>query len=282
MNNREYDFDEEFDEFVENGNNEEDKKKKKRILLIILAILLIILGSVYTGFYLYEQYSAQQGEQELSNIAKTTVATTGNTAVNAVENPIDFASLKATNGDIYAWIVVPNTKVDYPIVQHPTDNAFYLKHDALTKKWQSSGAVYTEYVNNIDFNDMLTVIYGHNGYGDTMFTTLHKFENKEFFEQNEYFYIYTENAKLTYQIVSAFKYDDRHLMYAFNMQDLAARDQFVNMIQNPESSNKNVRTELDKELTRDDNYVVLSTCITNQKSSRYLVSGVLVKYEQTY
>lgn len=281
MNNREYDFDEEFDEFVENGNNEEDKKKKKRILLIILAILLIILGSVYTGFYLYEQYSAQQGEQELSNIAKTTVATTGDT-VNAVENPIDFASLKATNGDIYAWIVVPNTKVDYPIVQHPTDNAFYLKHDALTKKWQSSGAVYTEYVNNIDFNDMLTVIYGHNGYGDTMFTTLHKFENKEFFEQNEYFYIYTENAKLTYQIVSAFKYDDRHLMYAFNMQDLAARDQFVNMIQNPESSNKNVRTELDKELTRDDNYVVLSTCITNQKSSRYLVSGVLVKYEQTY
>ena len=281
MNNREYDFDEEFDEFVENGNNEEDKKKKKRILLIILAILLIILGSVYTGFYLYEQYSAQQGEQELSNIAKTTVATTGDT-VNAVENPIDFASLKATNGDIYAWIVVPNTKVDYPIVQPPTDNAFYLKHDALTKKWQSSGAVYTEYVNNIDFNDMLTVIYGHNGYGDTMFTTLHKFENKEFFEQNEYFYIYTENAKLTYQIVSAFKYDDRHLMYAFNMQDLAARDQFVNMIQNPESSNKNVRTELDKELTRDDNYVVLSTCITNQKSSRYLVSGVLVKYEQTY
>lgn len=281
MNNREYDFDEEFDEFVENGNNEEDKKKKKRVLLIILAILLIILGSVYTGFYLYEQYSAQQGEQELSNIAKTTVATTGDT-VNAVENPIDFASLKATNGDIYAWIVVPNTKVDYPIVQHPTDNAFYLKHDALTKKWQSSGAVYTEYVNNIDFDDMLTVIYGHNGYGDTMFTTLHKFENKEFFEQNEYFYIYTENAKLTYQIVSAFKYDDRHLMYAFNMQDLAARDQFVNMIQNPESSNKNVRTELDKELTRDDNYVVLSTCITNQKSSRYLVSGVLVKYEQTY
>ena len=281
MNNREYDFDEEFDEFVENGNNEEDKKKKKRILLIILAILLIILGSVYTGFYLYEQYSAQQGEQELSNIAKTTVATTGD-RVNAVENPIDFASLKATNGDIYAWIVVPNTKVDYPIVQHPTDNAFYLKHDALTKKWQSSGAVYTEYVNNIDFNDMLTVIYGHNGYGDTMFTTLHKFENKEFFEQNEYFYIYTENAKLTYQIVSAFKYDDRHLMYAFNMQDLAARDQFVNMIQNPESSNKNVRTELYKVLTRDDNYVVLSTCITNQKSSRYLVSGVLVKYEQTY
>ncbi len=282
MDNREYDFDEEFEEFAENGNNEEDKKKKKRILLIIFAILLIILGSVYFGFYLYEQYSAQQGEQELSNIAKTTVATTGDPVVNAVENPIAFASLKATNSDIYAWIVVPNTKVDYPIVQHPTDNAFYLKHDALTKKWQSSGAVYTEYVNNLDFSDMLTVIYGHNGYGDTMFTTLHKFENKEFFEQNEYFYIYTENAKLTYQIVSAFKYDDRHLMYAFNMQDLNARDQFVNLIQNPDSSNKNVRTQLEKELTRNDNYVVLSTCITNQKSSRYLVCGVLVKHEQTY
>lgn len=279
MDNQEYNFDEEMD-YIE--DQQEEKKKKKRILLIIFAILLIVLGSVYFGFYLYEQYSAQQGESELSAIAKTTVASNTDNSLNAVENPIDFDSLKAMNSDIYAWIVVPNTKVDYPIVQHPTDNAFYLKHDALTKKWQSSGAVYTEHVNNTDFNDMLTVIYGHNGYGDTMFTTLHYFENEEFFNQNEYFYIYTEDSKLTYQIVSAFKYDDRHLMYAFNLQDLAVRDQFVAMIQNPDSSNKNVRGELDKEITRNDNIVVLSTCITNQKSSRYLVCGVLVKNEQTY
>lgn len=58
--------------------------------------------------------------------------------------------------------------------------------------------------------------------------------------------------------------------------------EFEQYILNPSSALKNVRTELDKELNDESKIVVLSTCITNQKSSRYLVCGVLVKDEQTY
>ena len=54
------------------------------------------------------------------------------------------------------------------------------------------------------------------------------------------------------------------------------------MIKNPQSTNKNVRSKLDKDITIDDNIVVLSTCVTNQKSNRYLVCGVLVDDEKTY
>ena len=52
------------------------------------------------------------------------------------------------------------------------------------------------------------------------------------------------------------------------------------MIQNPNSAVKNVRMP-EKELTTDSKIVVLSTCITNQKSNRYLVCGVLVNDEKT-
>ena len=100
--------------------------------------------------------------------------------------------------------------------------------------------------------------------------------------ENPYFYIYTPTSRLKYQIVSAFKYDDRHIMNSFNFQNNGTFEEFIKMIKNPQSTNKNVRSKLDKDITIDDNIVVLSTCVTNQKSNRYLVCGVLVDDEKTY
>ena len=166
-------------------------------------------------------------------------------------------------------------------VQSPETDEMYLKHSAIDKSWVASGAIYTEMVNTKSFNDRVTLIYGHNGYSDTMFTTLHKFEKKDFFDKHQTFVIYTPTSKLTYKIVSAFKYDDRHIMNSFDFQNDDIFLEFLDMIQNPASSNKNVREDLGRELTTNDKVVVLSTCITNQRSSRYLVCGVLESNEET-
>ena len=213
---------------------------------------------------------------------RQTVNTTASQSVESkVENPIDFKSLKKKNSEIYAYIKIDGTKVDYPIVQSKTDDAFYLRHKAEDKSWSASGAVYTEAANSKDFNDFVTVIYGHNGYSDTFFTTLHYFEKEDFFNSHPYFYIYTPERRLTYQIISAFKYDNRHILNSFDFNKEESIKQWQDTIQNPSSSLKNVRTQLDKPLGINSKIVVLSTCITNQKSSRYLVCGELVKDEKT-
>lgn len=152
-----------------------------------------------------------------------------------------------------------------------------MRHSAFDKKYLSSGAIYTQGVNRTDFTDPITVVYGHNGYKETMFTTLHKFEDSDFFNSHEYFYIYMPQHKLTYQIISAFKYDDRHIMNSFNFYDENDLANFQAEITNPSSALKNVRTNLDTTIDKDSKIVVLSTCITNQKSNRFLVCGVLVK-----
>ena len=256
-------------------SNESNNKKKNgvRVVILLIAIVLIAVGTAMTVKYFYERINAEKDASKLTQITTTQEAT--------VENPIDFASLKETNDEIYAWINVPGTKVDYPVLQSTVSDDFYLKHSATDKKYSASGAVYTQSLNTTSFNDRVTVIYGHNGYGDTFFTTLHNFEDAQTFDENEYFYIYTPNSKLTYQIVSAFKYDDRHILNSFNFQSNNIFEEFIAMIQNPTSTNKNVRENLDKEITINDRLVVLSTCITGQKSSRYLVCGVLVNNEQT-
>ncbi|MDE6469832.1 MAG: class B sortase [Eubacterium sp.] len=261
----------------QNNQNEDNRKKRKiKLILIFIIVFVLVFCAVYFGIQLYN-----------SHITKPLPATTAPVSVSQtveeskVENPIDFEALKAQNEDIYAWIKVDDTNVDYPIVQNPTDDEFYLKHTAEDKSWSASGAVYTELVNNKNFRDAVTLIYGHNGYGDTMFTTLHRFSDEDFFNSHPYFYIYTQDRKLTYQVVSAFKYDDRHIMNSFNFANLEELEEFQNYVQNPTSSLKNVRTDLDKPINSSSKLVILSTCITNQKSSRYLICGVLTNDEKT-
>lgn len=258
-------------------NKKNSKKNGIRIIFIIIAILLILIGAILIAQNFIDTKRAEAEKENLTTVSSIT--TSGNQA--KAENPIDFGMLQSKNEDIYAWIKVPNTNVDYPILQSGVSDDFYLRHKAENKSYSSSGAIYTQSLNTKTFKDRVTVIYGHNGYGDTMFTTLHKFEDTEFFNENSEFYIYTPNEKLTYQIVSAFKYDDRHIMNSFDFQDNDIFYQFLVMLQNPKSANKNVREKLDHGLTTDDKIVVLSTCITNQKSSRYLVCGVLIKNEET-
>lgn len=275
MNKNENANDEAYQEYYDKYYNEDKKKKNAKLIIIFLIVFVLIFCGVYFGIQIYNNHINETP-------IDTTVPTTVSEVQQKVENPIDFASLQAANSEIYAYIKIEDTNVDYPIVQSATDDEFYLRHTAEDKSWSASGAVYTESVNTKTFNDRVTVIYGHNGYGDTFFTTLHRFEKEDFFNNHPYFYIYTPEKKLTYQVISAFKYDDRHIMNSFNFADTVQFLEFEQYLSNPSSALKNVRTQLDKELDEDSKIVVLSTCITNQKSSRYLVCGVLVKDEQTY
>ena len=275
MNKNENANDEAYQEYYDKYYNEDKKKKNAKLIIIFLIVFVLIFCGVYFGIQIYNNHINETPTD-------TTVPTTVSEVQQKVENPIDFASLQAANSEIYAYIKIEDTNVDYPIVQSATDDEFYLRHTAEDKSWSASGAVYPESVNTKTFNDRVTVIYGHNGYGDTFFTTLHRFEKEDFFNNHPYFYIYTPEKKLTYQVISAFKYDDRHIMNSFNFADTVQFLEFEQYLSNPSSALKNVRTQLDKELDEDSKIVVLSTCITNQKSSRYLVCGVLVKDEQTY
>ena len=47
---------------------------------------------------------------------------------DAYTSPIDFKKLQEQNPDVYAWIEIPGTNVNYPIMRHPTDDAYYLDH----------------------------------------------------------------------------------------------------------------------------------------------------------
>ena len=64
-------------------------------------------------------------------------------------------------------VCLPGTEIEYPILQHPSDNSYYFMHN-IDGSYGYPGCIYTENLNSKDITDNNTVIYGHNVKNDSM------------------------------------------------------------------------------------------------------------------
>ena len=190
--------------------------------------------------------------------------------------PVDFEGMWEINEDVYAWITIPGTNIDYPILQHATDHSYYLNYN-IDGSYGFPGCIYTENLNSKDFQDNNTLIYGHDLKAGTMFSQLHKFRDKAFFEENTKVYIYTPEEELTYTIFAAYLFDDRHLMYSFDFANKEVYASYLDMVLNMRSMDALIREDV--AVTVEDKIITLETCAHNQPDKRLLVQAVLEQQE---
>lgn len=190
--------------------------------------------------------------------------------------PVDFEALKELNEDIYAWIDIEDTNIHYPILQSATDDSYYLNHTVERVKGLP-GSIYTESINAKDFSDYITLIYGHDMRDGSMFKHLHKFGEKDFFEENDTVMIYTEDAIHEYRIYAAVAYDNRHIMYSFDQTDAEDREDFIRSLHAVSNMKNQYRNGM--EIDAESKLIVMSTCITGQPDKRWIVVAVEVEVE---
>ena len=271
-----------------------DKKEftmKQKIIAILAgiaglaAVLLIVVGvSKFIFRQTDETQASQSSDAELQQTEPATVEkvtdasqdseTVTESAEPEEEIPIDFEELWETNPDVYAWIVIPGTDISYPILQHPTDDSYYLNHN-LDGSTGRPACIYTESLNNKDFTDNNTVIYGHNMRNGTMLAQLHKFEDKDFFDEHREIIIYLPDKVLHYKIFAVHNYDDRHLLYSFDFSDKAVYKDYLESIFSIDDMNANIATEMT--VTENDKIITLATCVYKKPSLRFHVQAVLVE-----
>ncbi len=187
------------------------------------------------------------------------------------EKTLDWDALRKENQDIYAWIYIPGTAIDYPVLQHPTDDTHYLNYNLNGSKGYP-GCIYTEKINSKNFTDFNTILYGHNMKNGTMFASLHYFETQSFFDSYPYVFVYTEDQVLVYEVFAAYKRDDRHILYAYDFETEAGRQGYLDEIRS-ESENARYR---EMEITANSHILTLSTCIRGAAANRYLVQAKLI------
>lgn len=252
----------------------------KRKLLGVFGLLLVIGGLILGGVglknYLEEKNAGKVYEDLKVDMDIEPIVKLPTVDMEWIDNPIDFESLTAQYPDVYAWIRIPGTKVDYPIVQREGDNGYYLNHTIDGKK-KTEGSIYTEDYNGKDFEDANTIIYGHNMKNGSMFKTLHKYKDKQFLLDNSELYIYQKDRVLKYKIFAAYVYDSRHLMLSFDFEDENVFRNYLNNVLTKRDISSNINTSVD--VTVKDKIITLSTCNNNDKQ-RYLVQAVLLSIQE--
>ena len=284
------------------------KKKSNKNIYLVLFILFLSAAIGYGGFLLYKSKQKADADEYMTSLADSYTESVTPTAtdtptptpeptatpeptetpeptpepvdplagVDVPEKAIDWEGLAAENPDIYAWIYIPNTNVDYPILQHPTEQSYYLDHN-IDHSEGYPGCIYTHLRNNKNWSDPNTIIYGHNMRSGTMFASLHYYEDGEFFNNNPYVYIYTpDQGTLVYEIFAVRTGGDEDILGTYDFTDEETFRSYIYTLLNSRDMSGHIRNDVPVETT--DHMITLSTC-TGDSSTRLLVEAVLLNDE---
>ena len=183
--------------------------------------------------------------------------------------PVDFDALRKINPDIVGWIIVEGTEISYPIMQSSEDEEedFYLYHSFLRES-SSHGSIYMQKINSEDFSDFNTVIYGHNMRDGTMFGQLHRFRDKDFFEENDEITIYTPDGTHQYRIFAAYITENEMIFDTWgDFENDVLKGNYIEFLKGTAGNQR------DAKITVNSRIITLSTCCGDD-AKRLLVQAV--------
>lgn len=278
------------------------KKIKNLILDLIIIALIAAIG--YNGYNVYAEYADNMANTDIRDNIDSSIKLesdtnyfeegafdpskfpTGNNSQNNNSNnnsnkynPVntesskfvyaDFKDLKSKNEETAAWVLVPNTGINYSVLQ-TDNNEYYLKHN-FNKEYNRAGWIFGDYRSNFDILDRHTVLYGHNQLSSSMFGDLKKLKNTEGWfntEENKYIYLATEKATYVFEIVSIHVAKGNYYI-KHGLDDDKVYQEWLDYI-----AKENIIPELTPDLDINDHILTLSTC---HSGDRLAIHAKLIK-----
>ncbi len=236
--------------------NKKPHNKKVTVLIIILSVIVVVTASIL----IFMAVRSHLQKQKVNDVVET---------VEVDKDAIDFDALQRINADAYAWIKIDGTEVSYPVLQHPTENDYYLD-TTLEGEKGLPGALYTQNYNSKSFDDVNTIIYGHNMRNGTMFGRLYEYRDDEYRKQHSEMKIILPDKKLRYKLLAVCESDDDHLLNKYNSFKSSADTK--NFLKELENVGVNGEYYDDSYIySEGDKFVTLSTCINGKNDKRLLV-----------
>lgn len=198
------------------------------------------------------------------------------------EREIQWDELRKENVDIYAWIYIPDTKVDYPIVQHPTDDEYYVDH-AIDGETDKHGAIFSQATyNDLSCSDFNTILYGHNMLDGSMFKGLHSYLKQDFFDEHPYIFVYMPDRTDVYAVYAQYTFTNELIPYAYDFETDKGREEYLSVVNSYRYKDEHSIFKMEYTPTAKDYLLTLSTCTSPKNSKkRFLVQGVRIHSESS-
>ena len=175
--------------------------------------------------------------------------------------------LQETYPDAIGWIYVPDTSINYPIMQGE-DNDFYLTHGTDGRSLKC-GCIELDFRCENRFQNNFNILYGHNMKNGSMFANVCRFKDKSYYDSHPYGWVYTADSVYRLDFFSVAVTDWHDEIY----NGFRSLDEWTPHLK--EIS----RIYEDVELTEQDRLVLLSTCSYEFKNARTVLTGRLVEME---
>ncbi len=202
---------------------------------------------------------------------------------------VAFTDLVEKYPDTIGWITVPNTDINYIVVQDKDgkNNDYYLKHD-FEGDSNRNGAIFGDYRLNIEYGvkQPNIVIYGHHMKSGLMFNNLIKYDDIAFYKQNPVISFDTIYEEGQWVIFALLKIDakENNGTPSFNFMKLGdALDDPMNFqaFINDIRAHSVIDTNAAIAVTTDDELLTLSTCSYEHDDYRTVVVARKVRANET-
>lgn len=281
----------------------ENQSKTKRIVSILLGIVagVCVVAAIVIGIRSLQQDAASKAtvesletldeskESQEATAAEVPTATsepetslepTPEPTVEPVENPHKEAFL--ANEDMAAWITIPDTEIDYPVMWTPEDETYYLyrNFDGSDNK---NGCLILDTDSCLDPLTTNLIIHGHNMKSGAMFGNLTDYESEEYYKEHKNIILYTEDLERNYEIIAVFrsqvykKTDNVFKFYKFFQAGTQEEfDDFYDNIKALSLYDTGVEAEFG------DHFLTLSTCVYHVENGRFVVVAKEIESGDTY
>lgn len=265
------------------------KQKSKLAVNILTGVIAVALlsGGIFFGvkFLQEERRNAEviQLWDDVRDEANEDVAPesdnglTGESAYSTdpIDRVINWDNLFEINTDIKCWLYIPDTNMDYPVMQEQTFGEYsYLRRDIYGND-ASCGSLFTPcQPEGYEDKDAHLLIFGHNMRNGSMFSPLSGYKTEEFYLEHQYIYIYYPDRTEQWQVWSAYHTNKYDMVY--NIPYEMGTVEYANLLDDIESKKSYEAADVD--VTTSMNILSLSTCdkTDGTNTGRFVVNAVLV------
>ena len=182
----------------------------------------------------------------------------------AEEAQIDFESLRKINPDICAWISIPGTNVDYPVLIGKDDEE-YLEKD-FRGEYDKLGSVFSFSDTRRDFCDAHICIFAHNMKRPQMFGELKKYRTSEFAHDHKTLYFYTPGKTEKYYLFSVVECEKTDGLFRHQMN--SESEEFYKLVRDIRSRNELSDIGEEGEIKNIEKLITLSTCSEYERTRK--------------
>lgn len=231
--------------------------------LLAISICFIIAGMVFLIFSVRERRPFQKAEMIDRVLKETVVSGIGGTKeIHPFDRKIKFDSLRQINQDIAAWIYVPGTKIDYPVLIGKDDSK-YLKKNFRGEK-SELGSIFGFSDTSKDFSDAHICLFGHNMRRAQMFGELKQYKERQFTENHQKLYIYTPEGVTEYQLFSVYECEktDKTFEHRMSMNS----EEFLELFERINQKNiLKMKGKLDVRIPAEDKQIITLSCCSEYR-----------------